>query len=148
MQSILMAIVGIAALFILGFDCFKNLLFRGRPEAMKGVDVEHEIREAVEIAHRLIHELHQRDPKNVTFKQCGLLDGRDIVLDYVGQDEWELAFDHLLYMIHEADIAFDIQRVVRLHEIAECCGVRNGYTRDNLTKQGVLGEVFNVPNNG
>lgn len=103
------------------------------------------IEQCAEIAHRQIYELHQRDPNNETFMQVGLLDGRDTIVDYLSHNEFGIALEHLLYMIHESDITFDIARVVLLHDIARSLGIRNHYTRDNLTKLGTLSQAFNIP---
>lgn len=112
---------------------------------MKQDESIREIRRCAELAHRQIHELHHMDPDNKTFSQVGLLDGRDTVFDYLSHNELGLALEHLLYMIHESDIAFDMQQVIRLHDIAELLQVHNHYTRDNLTRLGTLGTTFNVP---
>lgn len=103
------------------------------------------LRQCAEMTHCLIHELHKTDPDNETFTQVGLLDGRDIVVDYLSQNEIGTALEHLLYMIHESDIAFDADQVTCLHELAAELGVCNHYTRANLLKLGVLANTFNVP---
>jgi hypothetical protein len=112
---------------------------------MKHDEAVREIQQCAELAHRKIHELHQTQPDNETFSQVGLLDGRDTVFDYLSHNEVGVALEHLLYMIHESDIAFDLQQVIRLHEIAKHFHIRNHYTRDNLAKLGVLHRTFNVP---
>ncbi len=73
---------------------------------------------SLQFAHQLIHELKQRDPDNSTFDQVGLLGGRTIALEYLQYGEVGLALEHLLYMIHEADIGFPRERVVQLHAMA------------------------------
>ena len=104
-----------------------------------------QIQESAETAHRRIHELHQRDPCNNTFTQGGLLDGRETIVDYLSHNEVGIALEHLLYMIHESDITFDLQRVTHLHDIARQLGIQNHYTRDNLVKLGMLSSAFNIP---
>lgn len=105
----------------------------------------HEIRACAAVAHSQIHELHKRDPRNETFTQVGLLDGRDTVNDYLSHNELGIALEHLLYMIHESDITFDMARVAFLHDIAQSFGIRNHYARDNLAKLGTLSNAFNIP---
>jgi len=41
--------------------------------------------------------------------QAGLLDGEEIVLDYLRHGEPGLALEHLIYMIHEAGLAISIE---------------------------------------
>ena len=112
---------------------------------MKLDEAVRDVQRCAEIAHRLIHELHQVDPANETFSQVGLLDGRDTVFDYLSHNELGVALDHLLYMIHESDIVFDMHDVARLHDIAQQFEIRNHYTRENLATRGVLENAYNVP---
>jgi hypothetical protein len=112
---------------------------------MEQGDAIYEIRQCAAMAQRLIRELHERDPENETFSQVGLLDGEETIIDYLSHNEWGIAFEHLLYMIHESDIGFDMGRVERLHRIAEHFRIKNHYTRSNLSKLGTLSTAFNIP---
>lgn len=103
------------------------------------------IGECAETAQRQIRELYKRDPDNATFTQAGLLNGQDLVEELLSHSEWGIAVEHLLYMIHESDIAFEMTRVVHLHAIAEQFGIDNHYTRSNLTTLGKLSDAFNIP---
>ena len=91
---------------------------------------EHErcIRNAAQVAHDLLHALHRANPSDPTFDQVGFLDGRDSVIDYIEHGERGVALEHLLYMIHEANIAFPHALLLRLHEIAEEYGLDVGYS--------------------
>jgi hypothetical protein len=95
-------------------------------------------------AQRLINELHERDPKNETFSQVGLLDGADTVAEYLSHNEIAIALEHLLYMIHESDIRFDARSVVSLHSLAERLNIKNHYTASNLRALGVT-SAHNIP---
>jgi len=83
--------------------------------------------EATDKAQGLINDLHQADPANATFEQTGILDGREIIQDYVEHNEWGVAFEHLLYMIHESEIAFPSEELDELHAIASRNGIENPY---------------------
>lgn len=74
--------------------------------------------EATDKAQGLINDLHQADPANATFKQTGILDGREIIQDYIEHNEWGVALEHLLYMIHESEITFAADELYELHSIA------------------------------
>ena len=78
---------------------------------------------AADNAQKLIVELHRRDRDNETFEQVGFLNGREIVKDYIDHNEWGLAWEHLLYMIHESDISFPVDILVELHELARQNGI-------------------------
>ena len=91
-------------------------------------EVVHEIQECVGIAQNTIQELHHRDPNDETLTQVGLLNGQDIIHDFLSHNELGAALEHLLYMIHESNITFDMNRVVRLHDIAKSYGIRSHYT--------------------
>lgn len=82
---------------------------------------------AADNAQRLIVELHQLDPGRETFEQVGFLNGREIIKDYIDHNEWGLALEHLLYMIHESDISFPVDVLVELHELARQNGIPNKY---------------------
>lgn len=83
--------------------------------------------EATDKAQGLINDLHQADPSNTTFDQAGILDGREIIRDYVGHNEWGVAFEHLLYMIHESEIDFPDDELWELRSIAKLNGLHNPY---------------------
>ncbi len=85
------------------------------------------IKAAAQLAHDL-HELHRSRPSDPTFEQVGFLDGRDTVLDYLDHGELGVALQHLLYMIHEANISFPAAVLHTLHDIAAECGVVNPYS--------------------
>lgn len=105
------------------------------------------IHKAAEIAQLLIAELYVSDPGNATFEQVGLLDGQSIVNDFINQDEWELALEHVLYMIHESEIRFPRDLMLELHAIAKAYGVQNYYSKEN--QEGFTREqwdrIFNRP---
>jgi hypothetical protein len=91
-----------------------------------------EITSAAAIAQQLILELHDTDPENKTFEQVGLLDGQNIIEDFIDNGEWGCALDHLLYMVHESTILFPRGTMLRLHEIARSYGIQNYYSKENL----------------
>ncbi|WP_339735192.1 hypothetical protein [uncultured Gimesia sp.] len=80
--------------------------------------IDNKIIVATEIAQPLILKLHASDPTNVTFEQVGLLDGQDIVFEFLKHNERGCALDHLLYMIHESDIRYPREIMLEIHEIA------------------------------
>jgi hypothetical protein len=105
------------------------------------------IQEAVEIAHNLINELYQLNPKNSTFEQVGLVDGKDIVLDYIELYDYSCALEHLLYMIHESDIKFPRDIMLNLHKTAKNWNLVNYYCKENqinLSKD-ELSMIYNAP---
>lgn len=85
--------------------------------------------EATEKAQGLIEELYRTDPLNPTFDQTGILYGREIITDYLDHNEWGVAFEHLLYMIHESGIAFPENELQELHSSAKLNGLHNGYEK-------------------
>jgi len=92
----------------------------------RNLDIK-KILDATEKAQGLINDLHENDPSNGTFGQAGILDGRSIVQDYIDNNEWGLAFEHLLYMIYESGIRFPESELQELHSIARANGIRNAY---------------------
>ena len=106
-----------------------------------------EIRDAAEIAQRLIAQLYEIDPKNETFEQVGLLDGQKIVADYIDHSEWACALQHLLYMIHQSDIRFPRETMLHLHEIAKSHGLKNHYSKVNQANLNMnqVASIFNAP---
>lgn len=81
---------------------------------------------AADETQKLIDELHLRDPENETFEQMGFLDGREIINEYIDHHEWGLGLEHLLYMIHEADIKSPPDVLCELHQLAIQYGLPNG----------------------
>ncbi|MBD9399054.1 MafI family immunity protein [Pseudomonas sp. PDM11] len=60
----------------------------------------HEISALVADAYRAGRPVADSHP----LAQAGLADGRDVVLDYLEHNEAGLAYDHLMYMVVEADL--------------------------------------------
>jgi hypothetical protein len=54
----------------------------------------------------LVSDLHIKNPDNKTFEQQGFLDGLSIVKEYLAEDEYEIAIEHLIYMVCESDISY------------------------------------------
>ena len=110
-------------------------------------DIIKKIELSTEVAQKLIKHLYESDPNNITFNQLGLLDGQDIVMDFIEAGEWGCALDHLLYMIHESDIPFPRETMFELHKIAELHNMGNHYSKanqKNLTSE-QLAAIFNAP---
>ena len=79
------------------------------------------------IAQSLITDLHSTHPSDDTFDQLGILDGHSTVADFLDHNEWGLALEHVLYMVHESNIDFPSEDLSVLNSLAEKLGVRNCY---------------------
>lgn len=112
---------------------------------LKSIDTK--IIAATEIAQQLILKLHATDPTNITFEQVGLLDGQEIVFDFLKHNERGCALDHLLYMIHESDIRYPREIMLELHEIARSLNMKNHYSKENQVNltEGNINSIFNAP---
>lgn len=62
-------------------------------------------------------------PEGSSLDQVYLLDGREIVVDYLEHHEPGLAFDHVLYMIAEPPLAIGADTYSRLSEAAHLLGI-------------------------
>ena len=103
--------------------------------------------ESSKIAQRLISDLYNSDPDNETFEQVGLTDGHETVISFVKAGEQGCALEHLLYMVHESDIAFPKNIMLQLHKLASSLGVENYYSKENqanLSRE-QLDAIFNAP---
>jgi len=87
--------------------------------------------ESSEIAQKLIDELYDANPNHTTFEQGGLVGSHEIVMNYI-QPTFNLAVEHLLFMIHESDISYPRERMLRLHEYAKDAGIKSIYSLENL----------------
>ena len=67
----------------------------------------------------------------MTFEQVGILDGHEMIRDFVDRNEWGLALEHLLYIIHESAIVFPADDLENLYSIASRNGIRNPYEKRN-----------------
>jgi len=79
---------------------------------------EYIITQHCNLAQELIDELYRNNPANETFEQVGILNGKEIVNDFIDHGELGVALDHLLYMIHESDIQFPLEALKELLSIA------------------------------
>lgn len=87
---------------------------------------------AADNAQDLNDDLYKKDPANGTFEQAGILDGRLIIRDFVDNNEWGPAIEHLLYMIHESEINFPENDLEAIHLIARHHGIRNVYDNPEM----------------
>lgn len=95
---------------------------------MKKMDREiGEIRELCSAAQKLINTLYSYDPDNETFEQIGILNGKEIVLDYLEHGEVILALEHIFYMVYESEINYPKNQLDRLNSIAFEFGAKNNY---------------------
>lgn len=62
-------------------------------------------------------------PDGSSLDQVYLLDGREIVVDFLQHGEPGLAFDHLVYMIAEPPLAIGADTYARLSEAAHALGI-------------------------
>jgi len=90
-----------------------------------------EIKNCCDIAQGLSNKLHSDDPQNDTFEQSGMLNGTDIINDFIASGESGCAVEHLLYMIHESDIYFPSDRMEMLNSIVVEFGIKNHYANDD-----------------
>jgi len=90
-----------------------------------------EIERLSKLAQKLIDQLQSSDSNNETFEQSGILNGQEIVIDYIKHGELGLSLEHLLYMIHESCITFPLNELGKLHSLANELGVRNNYVDKN-----------------
>ena len=106
-----------------------------------------QVMQSADLAQKLINELYERDPQHETFEQFGLLEGFEIVEDYIDHGELGCALHHLLYMIHEADIPYPKENMLSLHQMAKRMGERNHYSKENQTNltSDQLNMIYNAP---
>jgi len=90
------------------------------------------IMESSQIAQNLINDLYAADPDHSTFNEAGLLYGHEVVSDWMHHGEYDIAVEHLLYMIHSSDISYPRERMLRLHEYAKEASIRNIYSLVNM----------------
>ena len=103
--------------------------------------------ESSELAQRLILDLFDSEPENRTFEQAGITDGHETVLGFISVGEQGCALSHLLYMVHESDIAFPRATMLQLHELADTIGLENFYSKgnqENLSRE-QRDAIFNAP---
>ena len=88
-----------------------------------------EVKRLALLAQSLINDLYKRDPDNETFEQNGILNGQEIVQDFIDNQEHGIAIEHLLYIVHESDISFPKTELEKLHSLANKCGINSGYVK-------------------
>ena len=86
------------------------------------------VKQLSHVAQVRINELHGREPSNGTFEQVGLLNGQELVLEFLNNAELALAMEHLLYMVHESGISFPIDDLQTLHSLASDLDIDNTYS--------------------
>ena len=57
--------------------------------------------------------VHQIKVANID--STGLLDGKEIIEEYIEHREYGLAFEHLEYMIEEAEIELNVEQLERMN---------------------------------
>ena len=90
----------------------------------------------VEIIQIEIIKIYKMNPNSGIFNQMGLIDGMDIVRDYIDHNEMGCAVDHVFYMIYESGINVNENYLDRINIIANDIGVKNKYLGINSAQQG------------
>ena len=88
---------------------------------------KNEIIELCNTAQALITELHENKPNSEVFEQVGIINGCEIVNDYISNGELGVALEHLLYMVHESGISFPEEALNKLHLIVQELNIKNSY---------------------
>lgn len=76
----------------------------------------------------LIRQLYDKDPKNETFTQEGMLNGSIIVQEYLDVGEYAIAIEHLLYMVYESEIPYPNEIIEELLNLANKYKIKNPYS--------------------
>jgi len=88
---------------------------------------KNEIIELSNTAQALITELHENEPNSETFEQVGIINGAEIINDYISNGELGVALEHLLYMVHESGISFPEEASNKLNLIVKELNIKNSY---------------------
>jgi hypothetical protein len=59
-------------------------------------------------------------PAGSAVDQAGLLDGAEVVEDYLEHGEPSVALEHLIYMVHEPDLPISMVTYERIAQAGEC----------------------------
>lgn len=84
-----------------------------------------------DLAHSLISSLYDHDPDNPSFEQLGIINGREVIDSYIEHNEMGIAVEHLLFIVHETEIAFPGKELDELYSLASELGVKNAYAQKN-----------------
>lgn len=74
-----------------------------------------------------IDGLYSKQPDNETFEQEGMLNGSQIVQEYLNESELGLAIEHLLYMIYESEIDYSNEIIEKINELTSKYKIKNVY---------------------
>ena len=78
-------------------------------------------------AQTLIAELYKNEPNSEAFEQVGIINGAEIVNDYISNGELGVALEHLLYMVYESGISFPEEDLNKLLLIVSELNIKNNY---------------------
>lgn len=59
-----------------------------------------------------------------TNESAGILDGKQIILEFLEHNEYGCAFEHLTYIINESNIKLNTEQLIELKEIGKKLKVR------------------------
>ena len=74
-----------------------------------------------------INDLYLKEPNNPTFEQEGFINGSNIVKEFIDEDEYGLAIEHLIYMAYESDISYPTEILEELHSLTSKYNIKNPY---------------------
>jgi hypothetical protein len=93
------------------------------------IDVGVLIRQALDavepLMERAFRAVQRKPDEGSVLDQAGLVDGAEIVIDYIAHREIGLAFDHLLYMIVEPSLPITTATFRALQEVADRLGTEH-----------------------
>lgn len=75
----------------------------------------------------LINELYSKQPDSETFEQEGILNGYQIIQEYLDEGENSLAIEHLLYMVNESEIEYPNEIIEGINELTSKYKIKNPY---------------------
>jgi hypothetical protein len=73
-------------------------------------------KEIADLSDQILNVILQNDLKTNSY---GIKDGKEIITEYITQNEWGLAYQHLEYVISEAEFRLSSEQTKRMSLIAE-----------------------------
>lgn len=72
----------------------------------------------------ILNEGWQKEISKTNVESAGIIDGGEIVFDFLENNEWGCAFEHLTYIISEIDLDLNPEQNDRMDRIAKKLNIK------------------------
>jgi hypothetical protein len=83
-------------------------------------------KEISELTNSILNEQWQKEISKTKIESYGILDGREIIFEFLDHNENGCALEHLAYVVSELGISLTSDEIINMDKLAKKLNVKNG----------------------